>query len=105
MTIDKPILLKDNDRIRFGVMYSFYRSSKYLFFALYKRDFSSFRLRWVSFNVTSSMLKTKDDVEEWLEQLAPGNGLQSQWTRTTTHLVMTSISLSLKVPFMNGDFH
>ena len=56
------------------------------------------RLKWVTFSVTSSMLKTKDAVEEWLEQLAPGNRLQSQWTRATTHLVMTSISLSLKVP-------
>ena len=51
------------------------------------------------------MLKTKDAVEEWLDQLAPGNTLQSQWTRTTTHLVMTSISLSLKVPHELKLFH
>ena len=44
------------------------------------------------------MLKSKADVETWLDELAPGNKLQSQWTKATTHLVMTSISLSLKVP-------
>ena len=58
-----------------------------------------FRLKWAIFSVTSSMLRTKDALEEFLEQLTPGNKLQPQWTRATTHLVMTTIALSLKVEF------
>jgi len=77
--LKEPRRLRDNDRIRFGVMTSFYR------------------LKWVTFRVTSSMLKAKDAVEGYLEAIAPGTQLQPQWTNLTSHLVMTSISLSLKV--------
>jgi len=77
--LEEPRRLRDNDRIRFGVMTSFYR------------------LKWVTFRVTSSMLKAKDAVEGYLEAIAPGSQLQPQWTNLTSHLVMTSISLSLKV--------
>merc|ERR1719167_1575981 len=77
--VSKPVKLKDNDRIRFGVM------------------FSIFRLKWITLCVTSSMLKTKRQVETWLEGLEPGKKLEAQWSEATTHLTMTSISLSLKV--------
>jgi len=76
--IDKPVKLRDNDRIRFGVM------------------FSVFRLKWVDFHVTSSMLRSKAPVEGWLGGLGAGR-LEAQWTPSTTHLAMSAIALSLKV--------
>jgi len=92
--LTKPVRLKDNDRLRFGVMFSIYR------------------LRWLSLQVTSSMLKSKRELEGWLGQLEPGCKVQGAWCRETTHLVMPSISLSAKavnslvvgVPIVTPEF-
>ena len=59
--------------------------------------FSIFRLKWVSLSVTSSMLRSKLELEQWLGGVEEDSKLQAQWSETTTHLAMTSISLSLKV--------
>jgi len=77
--LKKPVKLKDNDRMRFGVAYSI------------------FRLKWVSLVVTSSMLKDKKILDSWLMEIETGTKVQSQWNETTTHLAMNSISLSIKV--------
>jgi len=77
--LKKPVKLKDNDRMRFGVAYSI------------------FRLKWVKLDVTSSMLKDKKTLDSWLMEIEEGTKVQSQWTDKTTHLAMNSISLSIKV--------
>jgi len=77
--LKKPVKLKDNDRIRFGVAYSI------------------FRLKWVKMEVITSMLKDKKPLDSWLKEIEPGSKVQGSWTDNTTHLVMTTISLSVKV--------
>lgn len=76
--LKKPVKLKDNDRMRFGVAYSI------------------FRLKWVKIEVTSSMLKDKKVLDAWLMEIEAGTKVQSQWSDTTTHLAMNNISLSIK---------
>lgn len=78
--LSKPTRLKDNDRILFGLL----------------RD-PIFRLKWWSLEVTSSMLKDKTRVNSWLNTISPGTRIQSNWSDNTTHLIMSSIFLSIKV--------
>jgi len=77
--LKKPVKLKDNDRIRFGVAYSI------------------FRLKWVKMEVITSMLKDKKPLDSWLKEIEPGTKIQGLWTDNTTHLAMNTISLSIKV--------
>eukprot|EP00092_Neocalanus_flemingeri_P092321 GFUD01117184.1.p1 GENE.GFUD01117184.1~~GFUD01117184.1.p1 ORF type:complete len:829 (+),score=224.00 GFUD01117184.1:76-2562(+) len=77
--LKKPVKLKDNDRMRFGVAYSI------------------FRLKWISLVVTSSMLNDKKVLNSWLMEIETGTKVQSQWNDTITHLAMNTISLSIKV--------
>jgi len=77
--LKKPVKLKDNDRMRFGVAYSI------------------FRLKWVKMEVITSMLKDKKSLEAWLTEIESGTKVHPQWTESTTHLAMTNISLSVKV--------
>jgi len=76
--LTKPVKLKDNDRVRFGVMFSIYR------------------LKWMILSVTTSMLRSKRELEGWLGKIEVGTKIQANWTRDATHLVMSSISLSAK---------
>jgi len=77
--LKKPVKLKDNDRMRFGVAYSI------------------FRLKWVQLEVTTSMLKDKKPLDSWLMEIDSGTKVRPQWTENTTHLAMNTISLSVKV--------
>jgi len=80
--LTKPQILKDSDRIRFGVAYSI------------------FRLKWMDYEVTSSMIRVaseKNNLGIWLEDVQPGTKVEPNMSEKTSHLVMSSISLSLKV--------
>ena len=60
---------------------------------------SIYRLKWVQLAVTSSMLRPvpKAALVASLGKAEQGTTLQAEWNEATSHLVMTSISLSLKV--------
>ena len=78
----KPQVVIDNDRIRFGVAYSI------------------FRLKWVELDVTSSMLRDRTErsnLSKWVSSIKPGAEVNPNMTETTSHLVMNTISLSIKV--------
>ena len=80
--LTKPQILKDSDRIRFGVAYSI------------------FRLKWMDYEVISSMIRVaseKNNLGIWLEDVQPGTKVEPNMSEKTSHLVMSSISLSLKV--------
>lgn len=77
--LKKTIKLQENDRIRFGVM------------------FSVFRLKWEVLNVTTSMLKDKASLQNCLQEIQPESKIQPSLSKSTTHLVMSAISLSMKV--------
>ena len=78
--LKKPRVMSAGDRVRFGVAYSI------------------FRLMWIDLEVTGSMLRDKEErsnLAGWLEPL--GAKLQDSMTDKTSHLVMSNISLSIKV--------
>ena len=78
--LKKPRMLSSGDRVRFGVAYSI------------------FRLMWIELEVTGSMLRDREERNRlggWLE--AVGSKLQDNMTDRTSHLVMSNISLSIKV--------
>ena len=78
--LKKPRVMSAGDRVRFGVAYSI------------------FRLMWIDLEVTGSMLRDKEErsnLAGWLEPV--GAKLQDSMTDKTSHLVMSNISLSIKV--------
>ena len=78
----KPRVLVSGDRVRFGVAYTI------------------FRLVWAELEVTSSMLRDREEklsLSGWLEAVSPGARLLANMSSSTTHLVMNTISLSIKV--------
>ena len=78
--LKKPRVMAPGDRVRFGVAYSI------------------FRLMWIDLEVTGSMLRDKEErsnLAGWLETV--GAKLQDSMTDKTSHLVMSNISLSIKV--------
>jgi len=78
--LKKPQVMSSGDRFRFGVA------------------FSIFRLKWIDLEVTASMLRDRaerSNLAGWLE--AVGTKLQDSMTDKTSHLVMSNISLSIKV--------
>ena len=78
--LKKPRMLSSGDRVRFGVAYSI------------------FRLMWIDLEVTGSMLRDREERRSlggWLE--AVGSELRDNMTDRTSHLVMSNISLSIKV--------
>ena len=77
--LTKPRILQDGDRIRFGVAYSI------------------FRLKWLELEVTCSMLRDKSELNTWLSAVEPGVSVKPNMSDTTSHLVMSNISLSIKV--------
>ena len=80
--LKKPRILESGDRIRFGVAYSI------------------FQLMWIELEVTGSMLRDREErtnLAGWLEDVSPGTELKSVMTDNTSHLVMSNISLSIKV--------
>jgi len=77
--LKKTVKLQENDRIRFGVM------------------FSVFRLKWEVLNVCTSMMKDKTSLLKWMQEIQPGAKIQPSLNKSTTHLCMSTISLSMKV--------
>ena len=78
--LKKPHVMASGDRFRFGVA------------------FSIFRLKWIDLEVTGSMLRDRaerSNLGGWLE--AVGTKLHDSMTDKTSHLVMSNISLSIKV--------
>lgn len=78
--LKKPQVMLSGDRFRFGVA------------------FSIFRLKWIDLEVTGSMLRDRaerNNLGGWLE--AVGTKLYDSMTDKTSHLVMSNISLSIKV--------
>lgn len=83
--LKKPRVLEENDRIRFGVAYSI------------------FRLKWMELTVTSSMLNSKEDKADltlWLQEADKGAEVHPNMSEKTSHLVMNTISLSIKVKYL-----
>ena len=77
--LKKPHIMKENDRVRLGVAYTI------------------FTLKWINIEVTSSMLKSKDSLNAWLKVMGQECEVKTNMSLRTSHLVMTNISLSLKV--------
>ena len=80
--LKKPYEMKEGDRVRFGV------------------GFSIYNLTWIDLHVTSSMLKNggeKKHLEALLKKIDQNNTLESNMSANTSHLVMESIAVSIKV--------
>ena len=84
--LKKPRMLQDGDRIRFGLAYSI------------------FRLVWLELEVTSSMLRDKSELNKWLSAVESGLSLKPNMSDITSHLVMSNISLSIKVWFKQARY-
>ena len=84
MIITSNKLLESGDKVRFWLAYSI------------------FQIMWIELEVTGSMLRDREErtnLAGWLENVSPGTELKSVMTDNTSHLVMSNISLSIKVRF------
>ena len=85
MIITSNKLLESGDKVRFWLAYSIY---------------SIFQIMWIELEVTGAMLRDREErtnLAGWLENVSPGTELKSVMTDNTSHLVMSNISLSMKV--------
>ena len=96
-SLKEPYQMKEGDRVRFGVAYSIYR------------------LTWLDLHVTSSMLRHREEkrsLENLLKKIDQKWKLESNFTESTTHLVMESIVVTSKmvkclargIPVVNSQY-